>query len=54
MNTEQCFKFSFSLVMPRNKNYQRVALGFDEKQYKGERPLNILKNKVVEIINNNN
>ena len=36
--------------MPRNKDGQKVALGFDEKQYEAERLLNIVENKVVVII----
>lgn len=42
--------FLFFLVMSRNKNGQKVALGFDEKQYEAERLLNIVENKVVIII----
>jgi len=36
--------------MLRNKNYQKVALGSNEKQYEAERLVNILENKVVVII----
>ena len=36
--------------MPRNKDGQKVAPGFDEKQYEAERLLNIVENKVVVII----